>query len=253
MWQRFLFKNGKVYAEVDAAGKPVVVDGRVKIRYREEDERTYTAREDHLSPFDEARWERIKSEKAAKKSTDKARSLLAEIGAAEEGEKPARASSRRKAVSAVPTDGSVDDLVTYALAAKCIALFTDGAASGNPGPAGSGVVLIYGAHRKEFSEPLGKTTNNIAELMAVKIGLEAIRNPKLPVRVFTDSTYVHGILTQNWKAKANGELVSSIRALIRRFPDFAMNVVEGHADVEENNRADVLARGGAEKSKTLKE
>ena len=56
-----------------------------------------------------------------------------------------------------------------------ITIYTDGAASGNPGPGGYGVVLMAGAHRKELSEGFRRTTNNRMELLAVIIGLAALR------------------------------------------------------------------------------
>lgn len=52
-----------------------------------------------------------------------------------------------------------------------ITIYTDGAASGNPGPGGYGVVLMAGPHRKELSEGFRRTTNNRMELLAVIIGL----------------------------------------------------------------------------------
>ncbi|HDR68047.1 MAG TPA: ribonuclease HI, partial [Bacteroidaceae bacterium] len=48
-----------------------------------------------------------------------------------------------------------------------VKIYTDGAASGNPGPGGYGVVMLYGSHRKELSEGFKQTTNNRMELMAV--------------------------------------------------------------------------------------
>ena len=48
-----------------------------------------------------------------------------------------------------------------------ITIFTDGAAKGNPGPGGYGVVLISGKHRLEKSEGFRLTTNNRMELLSV--------------------------------------------------------------------------------------
>jgi ribonuclease HI len=56
-----------------------------------------------------------------------------------------------------------------------IYLFTDGASSGNPGPGGYGVVLKCAGIEKEISGGFSLTTNNRMELMAVIIGLEAIK------------------------------------------------------------------------------
>ena len=56
-----------------------------------------------------------------------------------------------------------------------VIIYTDGAASGNPGPGGLGVVLKAGNLRKELSFGFRKTTNNRMELLAVILGLEALR------------------------------------------------------------------------------
>ena len=58
-----------------------------------------------------------------------------------------------------------------------VLLYTDGAARGNPGPGGYGVVLLSGPHRKELSQGYTHTTNNRMELMAVIAGLEDTRAP----------------------------------------------------------------------------
>ena len=71
-----------------------------------------------------------------------------------------------------------------------IEIYTDGAALGNPGPGGYGVILKYGKHRKELSAGYRLTTNNRMELTAVIVGLEALKGENLPVTVFSDSRYV---------------------------------------------------------------
>ena len=79
---------------------------------------------------------------------------------------------------------SGDQINVYFCSRKClfffmsdIVIFTDGAASGNPGPGGFGVVLKSGIHRKEISMGFRKTTNNRMELLAVIVGLEALKLP----------------------------------------------------------------------------
>jgi len=71
-----------------------------------------------------------------------------------------------------------------------ITIYTDGAASGNPGPGGYGVLLISGKHRKELSGGFRITTNNRMELLAVIKGLEALKFQGSNVTVYTDSRYV---------------------------------------------------------------
>ena len=73
---------------------------------------------------------------------------------------------------------------------QTIYLYTDGAASGNPGPGGWGAGLVCGTHRKELSGGYRLTTNNRMELLAVIRGLEAIKWKDATVRIYSDSTYV---------------------------------------------------------------
>lgn len=124
---------------------------------------------------------------------------------------------------------------------EAIAIYTDGACSGNPGPAGVGVVMVYKDHRKELSRFIGMGTNNIAELEAVRLALETVKNRDLPVVVHTDSRYVWGLLSKGWKAKENQAIVAKIRATMKHFSDLHFVKVKGHAGHPENERADRLA------------
>lgn len=122
-----------------------------------------------------------------------------------------------------------------------IIIYTDGASSGNPGPAGIGIVLRYGGHKKEISKYIGIATNNIAELKAVKTALETLKRKDLPIRIYTDSRYVQGVLADGWDTKKNLSLVASIRNLLTGFADVAFVKVPGHQGIEDNERADRLA------------
>ena len=104
-------------------------------------------------------------------------------------------------------------------------------------------MVIDGDDRRELSEYLGQGTNNIAELTSILRALEKLR-PKRdrPVVVHSDSSYSLGLLTKGWKPKANVELVAELRALIGEFSDLHFVKVRGHAGIEENERADELAR-----------
>ncbi len=123
-----------------------------------------------------------------------------------------------------------------------IHVWTDGACTGNPGPAGLGVVIIDDGKHRELSEYLGEGTNNIAELMAIYRGLEEVTDKQRPVFVYSDSAYSIGLLTQNWKAKANTELVTKLRALTKQFASLSFVKVAAHAGVVLNERVDELAR-----------
>ena len=85
--------------------------------------------------------------------------------------------------------------------ADTIYLYTDGAASGNPGPGGWGAVLICGPLRKEMSGGFALTTNNRMELLAVIMGLEAIKWEHANVEVWSDSSYVVKAVEEKWLDK----------------------------------------------------
>ena len=131
---------------------------------------------------------------------------------------------------------------------ESIIIFTDGACSGNPGPAGLGVFMLYKENEKSISQYIGEATNNIAELKAIQVGLLEIKNKSLPVRVFTDSSYANGVLTMGWKAKKNQELISSIKKTMAAFPDLKLIKVKGLVGVWENEKADELATSAIKKA-----
>jgi ribonuclease HI len=128
-----------------------------------------------------------------------------------------------------------------------IDFFTDGACPGNGkspmgGPMGAGIVGRSGKMEREWAIPLGLGTNQKAELLAIREALLKVRDrPHTVVRIHTDSAYAIGCLTQNWKVKANKELVDEVRSLARECATFQMRKVAGHAGVPANERADELA------------
>lgn len=128
-------------------------------------------------------------------------------------------------------------------------MYTDGAARGNPGPGGLGVVMIFGKHRKEIAEGYRLTTNNRMELLAVIRGLEALKRTDLQVTVYTDSRYVSDAVNKSWvfgwekkdfKKKKNADLWRSFLKLYRRY-QVRFVWVKGHANIPENERCDQLA------------
>ena len=136
---------------------------------------------------------------------------------------------------------------------KTVNLYTDGACRGNPGPGGYGVVLIYGAHRKELSAGFRWTTNNRMELTALVKALQTVKEP-CRLEIFSDSKYLLGALTEEWisKWKRNGWRTASRQTVLNRDlwqeldrllathePHFRW--VKGHALNSENNRCDELA------------
>ena len=134
-----------------------------------------------------------------------------------------------------------------------IAIYTDGACSGNPGPGGWGAILISGPHRKELYGGEDLTTNNRMELMGAIMALEALKR-RSPVDLWTDSQYVRQGVTawiHNWKRNGwrtadkkpvkNAELWQRLDAA-RKEHDVAWHWLKGHAGHPENERADELAR-----------
>jgi len=133
-----------------------------------------------------------------------------------------------------------------------VIVYADGACSGNPGPAGLGVVVIDGPTRVEISEYLGQQTNNIAELTAVLRAFAEIEASKRTV-IHTDSQYTIGVLQKGWKAKANTELVAELRAKLKGRSATTLVYVPGHSGVLLNERADALAREAVTARKTRRE
>jgi ribonuclease HI len=123
-----------------------------------------------------------------------------------------------------------------------ILAFTDGACSGNPAPAGIGVVLVCGSHRKEISEYIGEATSNIAELSAVVRALSTIKDRSRHVILHSDSEYAIGTLTKGWKIRANKQLIEPARELAATFVHLRFEWIPGHAGIAENERCDALAR-----------
>jgi len=123
-------------------------------------------------------------------------------------------------------------------------IYTDGACSNNPGPAGVGIIIIdqYTKKKKEISKYIGHATNNIAEIKAVILSLAALKYPdKTNVTLHTDSQLVIGFVKNNWKPKKNKDLVDKMLKMIDTLNSFHIIKVKGHSDDVLNNRADQLA------------
>ena len=130
-----------------------------------------------------------------------------------------------------------------------ITIYTDGAARGNPGPGGYGIVLLSGHHRKEISEGFKLTTNNRMELLAVIVALEALKIPGSEVTIYTDSKYVADAVSKGWvfdwvkkrfKGKKNPDLWLRFLEIYKKHKvNFVW--VKGHANNPLNERCDTLA------------
>ncbi len=130
-------------------------------------------------------------------------------------------------------------------------IYTDGAAKGNPGPGGYGVVmeLVGTPHKKEFYEGFRHTTNNRMELLAVIVGLEKLKNSNMKVLVVSDSKYVIDSVVKKWvlgwekkgfAARKNADLWKRFLVIYRKHQvDFKW--VKGHNNHPQNERCDALA------------
>jgi ribonuclease HI len=210
-WKQFQFKDQTVFVRVLATGKPIVHRGRVEMRYRLGATKSYRAAPDNLIETD---GEILPDE---------------EFGGAP--------------VPAVASQAVREDPIKPA-GPTTIVIHTDGACSGNPGPAGIGVFFERpDGEILEHSEFIGEGTNNIAELTAILRALEMLRPEEQAAHVllYTDSAWSLGVLVGGWKAKANLELITAIKERMLTTPDVELLKVRGHAGNSGNEEADALA------------
>lgn len=130
-------------------------------------------------------------------------------------------------------------------------IYTDGAARGNPGPGGYGIVMewVGTSYKKEFSQGYRHTTNNRMELLAVIEGLKKLKKPGTPVLVFTDSKYVADAVQKGWvfnwekkgfRDKKNPDLWQEFLKIYRQH-QVRFQWVKGHNNHPQNERCDALA------------
>ena len=138
---------------------------------------------------------------------------------------------------------------------KELTIYTDGAARGNPGPGGYGVILMWGSSKKELSAGYRLTTNNRMELMAVIKALEALKRESLKITIFSDSQYIVRAVSEGWLrkwlatgfkgGKKNKDLWMRYDELASRH-NIRFSWVRGHAENIYNNRCDELATEAAD-------
>jgi len=208
IWLPMRFRGTAVWVRCDPAGTPIVDGGRVEMRYKRDGGKVY-------------------------------RGAALNLAGARPGEPkdPAMAPSEASRVSLDPPS----ELQTVDAEGVDVVAYADGACSGNPGPAGLGVLVLVGRREIEYREPLGKATNNVGELMAILRALQIVRGRPGSLLVRTDSEYSIGVLTRPWKPKRNQEVIAHIKETMTRQPA-DLKYVAGHAGEPGNERADALAR-----------
>jgi ribonuclease HI len=210
-WVEAVLRGQRVLARTQADGSLAAdAGGRVEIRYRPNDGRAYRAA---------------------------ARNLVLEDGARQLPDGACEPPIQTAGASARPSKPQARGAPSHAWVA-----YTDGACSGNPGPAGSGVVLVSpDGKMHEGLEYLGEATNNVAELTGILRALEWIPEESRAIVVHTDSQYAIGVLQKGWKAKANQDLVQRTKRAVEG-RGARLVYVPGHQGVPLNERADELAR-----------
>lgn len=206
-WLRAKLRGTPVYVRTNDTGELLETGGRVEIRYKPNDGRRYRANPGNLVITD--------------------RTLLPDDTCSEAHDPEPKPQAEAQA----------DQPAKAAWEA-----WTDGACTGNPGPAGLGVVLLRDDEQVEVSEYLGKATNNIAELTAILRALEMVPQDQ-PLLIRTDSQYSIGVLQKGWKPKVNQELIERIKSELRARRHTRLQYTPGHAGVALNEKADMLARG----------
>lgn len=225
-WCRAILHNTPVFARCNEAGELLISNGRVEIRYRTDDGRAYHALAKNVVI--------IENESILPDDTCSQKVLTTQT----------RRSRRTKITQKIP-------IKQIELPKGVIAVYTDGACSGNPGPAGLGIIVKDGEQSYETSQYIGQATNNIAELTAIRNAFITIEDKNRPVRLYTDSRYSIGVLSEGWKAKANQELILEIISLMDDFTDVKLIYLPGHKGHPLNERADRLAREAIKEKKGL--
>jgi ribonuclease HI len=225
-WIEATLRGQKVLARAKSDGSLDVSGGRVEIRYRPGDAKAYRASASNLSI---APGTRLLGDDACAPGDDHAQTA-------------ARRSSAKKSPKSLAATAHLANMISSPHATAEWIVYTDGACSGNPGPAGSGMVVIApGGKIHEGYAFLGTATNNVAEITGVLLSVEAVPQTAESIAIHTDSKYAIGVLSLGWKAKVNGELIQRTRAVLAtRTVRFVH--VPGHAGVPMNERADELAR-----------
>jgi ribonuclease HI len=172
-WRRFDFRGDEVWVRVLDTGKPIVRRGLAELRYRQGARKSYRTQPENLEELEDG-------------------TILSDADFTGDEAPATNATALREDPSAPPD-------------ASTIIIHTDGACSGNPGPAGIGVHLVAPARMIEISEYMGEATNNAAELHAIARALEELDDAErqAAIHLYTDSAWSLGVLVGGWKYKTN--------------------------------------------------
>ena len=231
-WREANFDGKKVWVEVGPDGQPAVAGQRVAIRYSA----SLGAKIYRGGAF------KVRVDPAVAPSElpeGVAADAVAKSEVKQTFGKAGTRTAEQVARAAADANQRLADLPENAAVA-----YTDGAAKGNPGRAGSGAhVRLPDGRVGEASLSLGTATNNVAELTAIGLALELLDSVVWTgeVALFTDSKYAHGVLALGWKVNANQELVGELKQSLRSHPRVRLHWMAGHVGIAGNERADALA------------
>lgn len=231
-WREASFDGKKVWVEVGADGQPAVAGQRVAIRYSASaGAKIYRggAAKIRIEPASVAADlpEGVAADSVAK---TEAKTTFGKAGTRTADQAARAAADATQRIADLPENAAV--------------AYTDGAAKGNPGRAGSGAhVRLPDGRVGEASLSLGTATNNVAELTAIGLALDLLDAVVWTgeVALFTDSKYAHGVLALGWKVNANQELVGELKQRLRAHPRVRLQWMAGHVGIAGNERADALA------------
>jgi len=209
-WKAFDYRGEKVWVRVLDTGKPIVRRGLAEFRYKQGASKSYRTPRDNFEELD---------------------GEAEVLSDAEFGGRTTTAATKLREQPKVPADD------------QTIIIHTDGACSGNPGPAGIGVHILRPDKITEISEYIGEATNNVAELEAIRRAIESLDDSERErnIHLYTDSGWSLGVLIGGWKAKKNVAIIDKIKAKLPEFPKLELLKVRGHAGMEGNEEADALA------------
>ena len=211
-WRPFEFRGQTVFVRVLPEGKPMVRRGMVEFRYKQGATKSYKTARENLEEMEGAN--NISDEEFGGR------------GAAPAAAPQLRETPQRDATS------------------ETIVIHTDGACSGNPGPAGIGVHIVRPDRITEISEFIANATNNAAELTAILRGLESLSDDERKqahVHLYTDSGWSIGVLIGGWNYKTNVSLIEEVKAMMGTVTHLELLKVKGHAGEPGNEEADYLA------------